>query len=271
MRRPLGQIAICFISYFATAQVGTGTVVAYGFTPQKFVIAADSRAVFDNRPPTDDRCKIAAFGHQFIFATAGAAEFAANLNGRSGSWDNVTEARHVIEQAIRGFGESTLFVSVIADTWAYEIKTKWASLPSGNIQAAAEIGKGLITAGIFAEAHGGTISIAVRELRLINNSLQVIPFECPAMHTCVNGGRDALWQIDAAQPLAPSTSLLDAYDLDLLRVVRLADLVLAYAAPIQTKLGPVSPVGGPIDAVEMWGNGTMQWLYRKSQCAERQE
>lgn len=266
VKRFVAHLATCLICcpHFTTFQVGSGTVVAYTFTRYKFALAADSRETFDNHPPTDDRCKIATFGNQFVFASTGSAEVVAAPTAQISSWSNIAEARHAIEQAT-----SMTPVSTIADSWAQSLKAKWAVVYATDpdlVKTAA--GLGIITEGIFAEAKDGLITVAVRDIRLNTNSIDAVPFNCPINDTCVMGATDSIWQIDAAQPMKASPALLKAYDPALLRVLRLVDLWIAYAPPIKTPLGEVSPVGPPIDAVEMDGNGTMQWLHKELNCNE---
>jgi hypothetical protein len=255
-KRSLSVAVCCCWSYIAVAQVGSGTVVAYENLLDRFVIAADSRAVFDDRPPADDRCKIAVFGKQVIFATSGAAEFRGVPAGPArevGPWNNIEEARSAIGEVENNPREKTSDDSEIADAWARRLKTKWDALLITSpelVRAASEIGKGLITTGIFADNRHGTIALVVREVRLTNNSIEIAVFNCPAAHWCVSGTAASLWQINAAQPLVPSPGLLKEYDFALLQIYRLADLVVAYQPLIQTIRGPVQGV---------WAVRSMPW------------
>lgn len=67
-------LLVGLFSYSAVAQISSGTIIVFHLTKDKFIIAADSRAVFKGKPEDSD-CKIAAFHHQFVFATSGASGY----------------------------------------------------------------------------------------------------------------------------------------------------------------------------------------------------
>jgi hypothetical protein len=81
----------------AHAQISTGTLIAFQIAHQKFVIAADSRSVSDNKPPEDDHCKISAFkSHRAIVAVSAVPFYAGGIADKMQGWDAVDEAKKTI-------------------------------------------------------------------------------------------------------------------------------------------------------------------------------
>jgi hypothetical protein len=88
-------VILCFGLSPGLAQVEHGTVVVVYFTPDKIIMAADSRVIRigQNIPPNDEECKITVIRGQVIFSSANVASYTAPGSDVVESWKNADEAR----------------------------------------------------------------------------------------------------------------------------------------------------------------------------------
>jgi hypothetical protein len=109
MRRLLLLIGCCFFAVNAThAQIKTGTIVIFQLTDDKFIVAADSRAIIGDSPPDDTNCKISAFKlHRAVFAASGAVYYSkSGLADLTPNWNAVSEAKSAVERAPQANNET---------------------------------------------------------------------------------------------------------------------------------------------------------------------
>jgi len=190
-----GAVCLCF--HTAHAQIESGTVIVLQLTKNEFVIAADSRAFFPNKPPEDTHCKIAALDSQFVFGVDAAASYTpGEADIFRPSWTAIGEAKRIARTypaASLSGAEAT--VNAIADSWAISLKDKWSGLYAvypDRVSAAAKMGNGVLTNGFFALAHNHVIGFAVRSITFdgqkVNASVPPLPF-CKAK-PCAAGKND---------------------------------------------------------------------------------
>jgi len=91
-------VSLFLVVHATFTQVGTGSIIVFELAKDKFVIAADSRASFSDRPPEDNHCKIAAFKSNGVIFAAGNATGYPNkgLADLMPSWNVVDEARRAV-------------------------------------------------------------------------------------------------------------------------------------------------------------------------------
>jgi hypothetical protein len=253
----------------ANAQVTSGTIVVLSFASDKIVVAADSRGRQVGHPPTDDHCKIAVFDNSIVFAATGAVEHHKEHALEFGAdWTNISE----VGLAAHGVpGKNGVRLKAIAETWAQQLKKHWTEYnfyyPHKTAEAA---DRGILTQGFFASVEQGQF---VEEVELITfegsppvvdarSSNQLVSCtECKAgscTRFCGLGKAEVFDQVKN-DPVRPSPELAARVAADTLHAISLADMVGA-AAP--------QDVGGFIDAVELWKDGSIHWAARKPSCPQ---
>jgi hypothetical protein len=250
----------------------------------KFIVAADSRAIFKGQP-NEHYCKIAAFRGQFVFAVSGGPSYTPGdaLLDPAPAWDAIKEADAALlmnsSSQPLGFLTSNLDtatrVNAIADTWVRSMTLNWQllyGLHPDIVKRFAEDEHGVLTIGIFAFAVGGTVSLTTRQIRFINGIIQSDApniVEC-SEHPCASGMTGiAAEYIFATSERAKnenwtaSPEVLHWMGADMAHIIRIADLTVAY-----DKSGMV---GGPIDALELAYDGSFRWIQRKDECPDDQD
>jgi len=269
-------LASCFIgllTYPASAQINTGTIIVFHVAKNKFIIAADSRAVFRGDPEDND-CKIAAFNHQFVFATSGGSGYRPANEGLdlAPAFDNIQEARKVIGSRLGTDTAHTL--DDIANAWADNLTGDFRLLysihPEIIIEAAIK-GKGTLANGLFATARKGKISLAFRSITFSRGRpnpvlAESIPQDCAA-RLCATGITDVFEEYTSSPPKsarARREGILKPTRNETGRIKRLVQLSILYTH----RRGEV---GGPIDVLELWNDGRIRWVSRKSNCPENED
>jgi hypothetical protein len=260
------------VVYSAHAQVNTGTIVVFQLTNEKFVIAADSRGVVADKPPEDTHCKIAAFkSHHVVFAVSGAA-YASPLGiaDQMPSWNAIDEAGKVVlaEESMEPANVVDAILN-ISSAWETRMLFLWTEMMlyhPENVREVAARGKGHLTTGIFAVARNGSIAYRLAMIVFDNGKpVALHPDRDCQNWPCADGMADV-----AGRYIESDTEFMTAYPTtikswgyELLRVVRLVDLTIAY--------DPSGTVHGPIDALELLNDGTISWRRKKGNCPENQD
>jgi len=273
MKRTACILIWMFISQPAYPQVSSGTVIVFQLVNGKFVVAADSRGIFKGIP-NDTYCKIAAFRQQVVFAVAAGPFYVPGNPDAAPAWSATEEASKAIAiNPSKEQRDSVSRVNSIADTWASSMITNWRILnlihPNFVSQfALAE--NGSLTTGIFAAASHESVSLTARAIVLKNGIVTAVHLdEDCSSGPCVSGMADIfaefiLGKTERAKKEARSPlSLPKGMSREMAHIIRLVDLTIAY--------DPTQTVHGPIDAVELSGDGSIKWFGRKEQCPESQE
>ena len=271
-------VALMFAFSFvgaAHAQVKAGTIIVFQLTQDEFVIAADSRTVFDDRPPDDTRCKIRALDRQFVVAVSAVPIYVPGLNDvfPVPAWNSTEEAKTIGQRFISGLPEgSTETVNAIADAWAVDVQSKWIGLNTfypDRVRTVAGREGGILTNGLFAFAQNGQISVAAGLITLGSSGIQYSRVGLPSCMTepCATGKTQVAGEFirvtseRARQEKAhftASAKLLARASAATIRVVRLADLTIAYDNS--------GTVHEPIDGLELFNDGSIRWFSRKDDC-----
>ena len=107
----------------------TGTVIVYGFSKNKIVIASDSRATNEDGSYLDDFCKITELNKTMVFTVSG--RFADITGGRVG-WDADLEAKRAIAEVAKRqpnpkHPSSLYFVGDTATLWVDHLRRRCSS------------------------------------------------------------------------------------------------------------------------------------------------
>ncbi|MGB2675752.1 MAG: hypothetical protein WAN12_01540 [Candidatus Acidiferrum sp.] len=261
------------LAYPASAQISTGTIIVFHVAKDRFIIAADSRAVFKGKPEDID-CKIAAFDHQFIFATSGGAGYRPAKEGLdpAPAFDNVEEARRAIRS--RRSKNDADDLKGVADAWAENVARDFRSVyiihPEIVLEAATKE-RGTLANGLFARAIRGEIVLAFRSITFSQArpdfiAVESIPQDCAA-RICATGITEVFEEYTSSPPRserAKREGILNPTTDETGRIRRLVQLSILYTHP-------AGEVGGPIDVLELWNNGRIRWVSRKSNCPENQD
>ena len=239
----------------------------------RFIIAADSRAVFNGKPEDND-CKIAAFENQFVFATSGASGYRPAKEGfdPATAFDNIEEAGKAISsQLSKNAGDD---LNEIADSWAKNIVKDFQSLYAIHpeiVLEGAQRGRDTLANGLFARAINGEIVLAFRSVtfnlgRSDRFAVEAIPQDCAAK-ICATGMAGVFDEYTKSPPeteRAKREGILGPTVDETSRITRLVRLSVLYTEP-------QGEVGGPIDVLELWKNGRIHWVSRKTNCLANQK
>jgi hypothetical protein len=267
--------AVCVVGLFScpsVAQISFGTIIIFHLTKDKFIIAADSRAAFKGKPE-DCACKIAAFHHQFVFATSGASGYRPSEGADpANAFDNVQEARAAVRKR-SGQPSTESLLDDIADTWADSLIKDWQLMYSWHpdlVMEAATRGKGTLATGMFAGALKSKIVLVGRAITFSKGRRELIvstpiPYDCEA-RLCATGMTDIFDEYTRFPPQthrAEREAILKPTKNETGRIIRLAHLSILYTTHRDE-------IGGKIDALELWNNGSVHWVARKENCPENQ-
>jgi hypothetical protein len=273
-----------FIAYPARAQIGSGTIVVINISKNQVAVAADSRQLLgqNTATPNDSYCKIAAFGHQFIFTSVGINSFNSFRPDLIKSWDNIELARDAI-QNVSGAKGADPRIDTIATNWANAVGTRWNSryfLQPIPIKQEAEANNGQITSGIFIQAKGLLMRAVVISFNPAN-LLAPIEYQMgPALGSCWPCGQAQGAQICAGGHL----DVVAKYCFDRKENTEIRTRTHLIGANAHTRLAvkiaeltidtyerTTGDVGGKVDAVTLDNNGGITWNSRKANCPDNQD
>jgi hypothetical protein len=271
---------ICFfaVSVNAVAQFKSGTVILVGYSKNKIIMTADSRAGDEGKAPTDDACKITALNNKLLFSATG--RIFDKTNGIVG-WNAPEQAKQAFEQIsnqmpVPGDG----FTRYVAQLWAQLVSQNIASHiraeeyatlrphrlyldgifagigPTGNIQTGYVIVGSDVPSGPGSRRMGYT---GVREMSLSDTVDYFVLGHTKTLNEFINATTGRA-KAEKAVTLKQSRTwpFLDA---DARMAIRLTELIIKYADHPEQ-------VHGPVDAVEVDKGGTMRWIQRKANCPQ---
>jgi hypothetical protein len=270
----LFMIAFLALSvYSASAQIKTGSIVVVGFLKNKLVIAADSRGTYKtSRPKNDDQCKIAALSNHAVFASTGAIGYGSGgIGDPVSSWANVKEAGNASDAVgVRTHGKER--IEQIADAWVQIVSIDWFITYLFHPEVLDAMEDNVLSIGFFATAEDGEIFSTLRAIVFDGTTFSGEQRQFTTGPFCAFGKVGVYNELmtpasDLAKSEAEhwtiSPTLTQRLDWGTLRAIRIADLTAAYE--------PSGDVGGHIDAVELWDNGSIHWVARKCQCPDHED
>ena len=261
------EVSVCIIligGTMAHAQVRSGTIVVFQLKDNQFSIAADSRSIL-NGIPNDSECKIMALNSNFVGAISGGSGY---RNGRNvfdpaEPWNGLEEMRRIAKGEMHTPSPShTPTVDGIAEAWANTVKLDWANTYAVHPELVIETARrnqGLLTNGIFALAYNGTVSLTGRTVLFNGGEMTVVPHngrDC--VLPCAAGTLDVFNEMVLQTTPRSKAEYSHFSGPSILRVFRLANLARAYDHS--------GTIGGPIDALELFNDGTIRWFARKDNC-----
>ncbi len=252
-------------SRFAPAQVTSGSIVVFALQQDKFSLAADSQATDQHGLKRYDQCKILTLDHSVLFAAAGFMDYTPiSGNDKTQSWSAFEIARRVVKAVPNGDLRS------IADAWASQMKTQLEALGPRRVGDLSLSHNDNIANGVFATARDGLISVATRSLKLENGTFQIEPGE-----DLSDGDLGAVGEIAVYSELLgpPPPRTLTKGDPDWPHDIspkRDATDRVKLVANLTAKWDTSGYVGGPIDIIELWSDGTIHWISQKPPCASGQ-
>lgn len=265
MKQKLASLAILAALTVASchAQIQSGTIVVFGQSQDRFVIASDSRVTPLSGAPDDHQCKIAAFksGHA-VFAATGAAGY--TNQGKAdplASWSALTEAKNAVAQRRVGPEPSNAVEAVlgIADAWRVNTLARWKQTAKQHPDEFKQIvarEKGTLTDGVFAVAYKGQIAFAVSTISVQGDSLIADLHQAKCHDLCSMG------QTNVISSHRSQTGLFEGAD-QMKLAIGLVDLT--------EKEDRTGAVHGPTDALELFANGTIRWKQKKTACQDSQD
>jgi hypothetical protein len=270
-----------FLSLFlvrpAGAQIEYGSVGVIHLSNERIVMAADSRATSTvlGLPPSDDECKIATMGGEFISVAVGALRYIkTGPSDKSPEWTSATDLRAVYVKLVASRGKSGVPINAVAKGWGEAIRDRFTagynSIPQ-QVEALASSHTGHLAQAMFGGLdEGGKLALIDVQVTLAPapgslptyHATRVV--DCPWNGYCGIGHTDVLPEFARlASPRAVRESATSRPPTSgagyAARAIRLVELTELYQANPKT-------VGGPVDAVSLSKNGAVNWLARKAHC-----
>lgn len=264
--------AVFCIMLVCLVRAAAGTTVIIGRSKAKVVIAADSRVTLDDRPYSDDHCKIAALRGKFIFGAAGAMTELAPFTDRI-VWDATQEARRVMDlfPALYTVMPGNDLIDKIARRWAEGVKDRFQFKPGIHKKDEPAVARGFFVgindAGELS-AVLATISplMAGSDFLLLGSYTNPVPL--PDMMEFSAMGRTAVFEEFAQGKTARARREIKqwetgrrkhpAEDVGARLAIRYVELTILHDR--------TGTVGGAVDAIEMRKDGTIRWIQRKQSC-----
>ncbi len=280
MNRLVGPLILILCAQIpALAQIEQGTIAVVYYTPEKVIIAVDSREMLvgdDGRiTHRDDECKIAALGDKMAFVAAGLAGYDnSGPKDKLLTWRNSGEAHQAYFDVVARSKDNMNrpIVWSVASRWGELVRSRVEELyeaqPNKVIDNAV---KGLLTSAVFSGLNAdASIVVLLVQITVGEKGIEVVGPKQITTNTCPPCGigrsdifleffqktseraRDeaARWDIRKRQ--------LSKAEFDRLWTIRFVDLtILLYPNPDE--------VGGIIDALELNRHG-VTWIQRKDSC-----
>lgn len=120
-----------------------------------------------------------------------------------------------------------------------------------------------LMAGVFGTAINGTLARAIRGIVIDDNRIEILPARAESCRPLCQFGFMTLFNMLKAQRWNYPPILLAVVHREILILEKIIDLAIAD--------NPNGPVGGSVDAVELYSDGSIQWFQRKNNCSENQD
>jgi hypothetical protein len=261
----VGLVAFSLISDVSLPEFKTGSLSIIYFAGDKVIVVSDSRVIFSRGrttlPPVDNYCKLLALGTKTIFTSVHALDRPAGI--LTTAWNARTEA----EKAFK-FANS---LSAASDLQKFTIMaSKWSEAAKNHFT------QELIFSPSDLDPDQGRVSeavfVTVTEGRFYYASIAVT-YDGHAIgieRNAIGATQDtlAIGKVDLVPKYLPnpphlwdfSSLLLKTTDIRTLRMIKAVDMVEAS--------DPNGTVGGAVDAVELWRDGTIHWAAHKENCQD---
>ena len=270
---------LMLVLFSANAQIFRGTVIVFGVSRDRVIVAGDSRGLKEGEEPDDHECKIAALGTQLLFTQAGTAG-EVHTTMTSKNWSASKEALRSFSEFEAAKAQSDAVDKVSAD-WLTSMKAIYTRLlRTHRRELLARDGDVLLTSVFVGLDRTGQIEarqvgisfdraseqLAVPKLAIDNQRWEITSqnifkttghFET-ALEFRTQSSPRALaeaqrWQIEMNTHIGENPDVLNAE--------HLVDVSERYAPKAWG-------IGGPIDVVEMIPHKGVHWIHRKPECPE---
>lgn len=263
----------------ATSQIMHGTIGVVYYTPDKIVVAAESRlvgGVGSTLAPTNDGCKVTAVKGKVVFVSAGMTRHIGDAG--SVGWDNNDEIREAYSKVTTAPARGNL--DEIAKEWSSAVAEKFntdARLNPGLfpwLTSQMRAGESFTVAYMGGRDKAGNLSLFFMAVTP-NASRTLAEGLARPVPACRDHGFCAVGAaIDTVTEFANSSSErarnewarwkppngTPQHDYDALKTMRILELA------VQHHTG--NDAGGPIDAVQLNRDGSLHWYARKPICPE---
>lgn len=255
----------------ALAQIEKGSVGVIYYTNDKLIMAADSRSITRGREANDTKCKLAALGKNIVFINSGMLSYDASGTVLPGL-DTIEEAHAAYQRSLTNPGPD-LLDQVVAE-WTASV---WGRITPLYIHDPQLVLRGaendILTIAMFGESRSDLLRLFLVRITVDPNRppLQAIGIDrrqlTPSTAVRAIGKADVVSAyLDRSNPRtrqedqqwASDSQQLGPENRDIMRIVRLVDLTIAYDGS--------GTVGGPVDALELGRGGEVRWVQRKPNC-----
>jgi hypothetical protein len=257
----------------------SGTIVVFGLSKNKIVVAADSRGTGDFGETNDHLCKIIALSDKFVFASNGMADFSMEAVSPSSKriviMDASKEAKLAFESVPPGSDD---FLAKVAVLWGRHVSSilNSAIATYGPTPVFGSRSDNPITQGyFFGKFLTGGLTFYLENIARQGNSVSFdsVPEALPLSDTIIYGGNGVTNTVDELREGKTERAKRDAAqrellifpidDWDVRKAVRWVQLTL------DDHPGKDSPVGGPIDSLTFTPVGGVRWYEQKKECQDQ--
>jgi len=244
----------------------SGTILVFGLSKNKIVVAADSRGKGDSGGYSDHQCKIIALSDKFVFASNGMADLSIENVAHPAKRNVIMEANKEAEIAFKSVRPgSDDFLRKVALLWGRHV-SRILEQKIKVFGPKAVLGPGddnpIINGYFFGVSPKGGLALYMENIFRVGNdvSFDSEPKAIPLTDTIQYAlrGKAELAQKEKAQWERQSATLLEA-DRDVLKVVLWVRLTLE-AHPDSNE------VGGPIDSLTITPLTGVRWHSLKDEC-----
>jgi hypothetical protein len=271
----IARVGVLFIGLTGVTP-GAATVVVIDHTPDRIIVATDSRAVSifggtGTASISDAECKVFALGTNAAFVIAGHAWYARSEPNDAPTWNAGQEAQRLFEHAAKeNGGWNDAMLDGLALSWRTSTAMHMTRLRQANLKQFRDAMGDIRSNAVFATAAGGSVRAVYVEATLTQGGEVVVvgpaPIKCSGK-PCILGHHEiadeylnltsqrAKAEVDRWERESAGLSEIERARR---RAVNLVEAAIAH--------DPRQQVGGPVDVLELHAGQKVKWIRRKPWC-----
>ena len=255
---------------------GAATVVVIDHTPDRIIVATDSRAVSifggtGTASISDAECKVFALGSHAAFVIAGHAWYASSEPNDAPTWNAQQEAQRLFELAVRESGGwNDAMLDGLALSWRNSTAMHLTRLRQANLKQFRDAMGDVRANAVFATAAGDRVRAAYVEATLTQGGEVLVvgpaPIKCSGK-PCILGHHqiaDEYLNLTSQRAKADvdrwerESAGLSEIEHARRRAVNLVEAAIAHDS--------TRHIGGPVDVLELHAGQKVKWIRRKPWC-----
>src|SRR5262245_60903657 len=259
------------------AAPSNATVVVIDHTPDRIIVATDSRAVSvfggtGTASISDAECKVFPLGNQAAFVVAGHARYISSEPNDAPTWYAQREAQRLFEDAVKESGGwNDAMLDGLALSWRNSTALHLTRIRQSNLRQFRDaMGDDIRANAVFATAVGKGVRAVYVEATLTKGGDVLVvgpaPIQC-GVKPCILGYSQIADEYlslssqrakDDVDRWERESTGLSEMERARRRAVNLVEATIAH--------DPTRHVGGPVDVLELHAGEKVRWIRRKTWC-----